>query len=100
MNKNSRLYAVLSYITWIGFVIAFIMRDKDDTLVKRHLNQALIINLAQTIGGILIRIGGIFGTVGTIINVVCLVLFFVGIYRAFKMSEEPLPVIGDFTIIS
>ena len=99
MNKNSRLYAVISYITWVGFLIAFLMRDKDDTLVKRHLNQALIINVVQTVGGILIRFGGIFATVGTIVNIACLVLFFVGIYRAFKMSEEPLPVIGEFSII-
>ncbi len=100
MNNNSRLYAVISYITWVGFLISFILRDKNDTLVKRHLNQALLINLAQTVGGILIRIGGIFATVGTAINVISVILFIVGIYRAFKMSEEPLPIIGEYSIIS
>ncbi len=100
MNKNSRLFAVISYITWVGFVIAFILRDKDDTLVKRHLNQALLINIVETVGGILIRFGGIFATIGSIINIACLVLFFMGIIRAFKMSEEPLPIIGEYSIIS
>ena len=55
MYKNSKLFAVLSYITWIGFVVSFLMRDRNDTLVRRHLNQALIINLIGTVGTFLTK---------------------------------------------
>lgn len=100
MHKNSKLYAAISYITWVGFIISLLLRDKDDTLVRRHLNQALIINVIETIGGILIRVGGLFGVVGEIVDIACLVLFVMGIVRALKMSEEPLPLIGNFNMIT
>ena len=99
MYRHSKLYAVISYITWIGFVIALIARDPGDPLVRRHLNQALIINILETVARLLARIGGVFGFASDLIDLVCLVLFFMGIYRAFKMDETPLPVIGDIELI-
>ena len=99
MYKNSKLYAVISYLTWVGFIISLLLRDRNDTLVRRHLNQALIINIMESIGAVLIRMGGIFGLVGEILDLAVLVLFIMGIVRAFKMSEEPLPLIGGITLI-
>ena len=100
MNKNSKLFAVLSYITWIGFVVSFLMRDRNDTLVRRHLNQALIINLIGTVGTILTRAGGILATGGSILGIACFVLSIMGIVRAFNMSEKPLPYIGEYTLFN
>ena len=99
MYRHSKLYAVISYITWIGFVIALIARDPGDPLVRRHLNQALIINILETLARVLTRIGGIFDLAANIIDLVCLVLFIMGLYRAFRMDETPLPVIGDIELI-
>ncbi len=99
MNKNSKLYSVLSYITWIGFLVALFARDKDDTLVRRHLNQALILNIISTLATAVSRLGGIFTTLGSIVDLAVFVFFVMGIIRAFKMSEEPLPVIGNITLI-
>jgi uncharacterized membrane protein len=100
MNKNSRLLAVLSYFSWVGFVISFILREKDDTLVAKHLNQALLLNIVSTFASLLMRWGSIFASVGSIINLGCFILFIIGVCRAFKMSEEPLPILGEFNIIS
>ena len=99
MNKHTKLYSVISYITWIGFAVAFFCRDKDDQLVRRHLNQALIINLIETAARIIGRLGGIFGVLAEIVDLCVLVLFIMGIVRAFKLSDEPLPVIGGITLI-
>ena len=99
MNKHSKLYAIISYITWIGWLVAFFAREKDDTLVRRHLNQALIINIAETAGRIIGRLGGIFSVIAEIIDIAVLVFFIMGIVRACKQSEEPLPVIGEITLI-
>ena len=41
MYKNTKLCSVISYITWVGFIIAFLIRDQEDEMVKHHLNQAL-----------------------------------------------------------
>lgn len=95
MNNHSKLYAVISYITWIGWLIAFIKHDKDDALVRRHLNQALVLNVIETVGGFISRLGGIFSLIGEIIDIACLVLFIMGIVRAAKLSAEPLPLIGE-----
>ena len=99
MKKNSRNLAIVSYITWIGWLIAFFMRDKDDALVRRHLNQALIINLIATAAGIIGRLGGIFRTVYFVVDLAMLALGIIGILRAAKSDDAPLPIIGNFTLI-
>ena len=99
MHKNTKLYSVISYITWIGFAIAFFCRDKDDQLVRRHLNQALVINLIGTATRILGRLGGVFKTITFVVDLAVLVLFIMGIVRACKLSDEPLPIIGDIQLI-
>ena len=99
MYRHSKLYAVISYITWIGFIVAFIGRDPDDPLVRRHLNQALIINLVGTVSRLFGRIGGLLGSIGSLLDIACLILFLMGIFRAFNMDERPLPLIGEIELI-
>lgn len=99
-NQPKKWPAVVSYLTWVGWVIAFLMGDRKDPFTLRHLNQSLIINLIETVGTIIARIpfGGSF--VGEIIDIACLVLWIMGIVRAAKGSDEPLPVIGEWVIFS
>ncbi len=78
MYRHSKLYAVISYITWIGFIIAMVGRDPSDPLVRRHLNQALIINIVETVSRVFSRIGGLFGSLGSLLDIACLILFFDG----------------------
>ncbi len=100
MQQGSKGLSIVSYITWIGWIIALLARDKSDTLVIRHLNQALILNLVSTVATILTRIGGFFAIIGWVIDVAVLVFWIWGIVRAIKGSEEPLPLIGGINIIS
>ena len=99
MYRNTRLYAVISYITWFGFAAAFFLHDRGDHMVEHHLNQALLINILETIGAFLSRRHGITGMAGDIIELVCLVLFLMGLFRALKLSDEPLPLIGDIHLL-
>ncbi|MBR7188961.1 MAG: hypothetical protein IKD53_10450 [Clostridia bacterium] len=94
MKRHSRLYAIISYITWIGFLVALLARDKEDTLVRQHMNQALVINIIETIGTFLTRLGGIFAVIGEIVDIAVLIFVVMGIVRAARRSEEPLPIIG------
>lgn len=98
MYRHSQIYAVVSYITWIGFVIAFVGRDPADPLVRRHLNQALLINILGTISNLLSRVR-LFGLVSDILGIACLVFFLMGVYRAFRMDSTPLPFIGEIELI-
>ena len=99
MYNNSRTVAVVSYITWIGWIIAFLIRDKTDRFAAHHLNQALVINLVSTVGGILNRFGGLLGLVGSVVSLGGMVLLVIGIVRALQLSDKPIPVVGDIHII-
>jgi len=95
MKGNSKLLSVLSYITWIGWLIAFFARDRSDRLVRQHVNQALVLNIISVIINVLNRLGGLFDVIGNILGLACLVFLIWGIVRAVKGSDEPLPFVGD-----
>ena len=48
---DSKTAAILSYITWVGWVIALVTRGTQDELVKHHMNQALILNICASVVG-------------------------------------------------
>ena len=99
MNNRSNVIAAVSYITWIGFVAALVMRDSNDNYVTFHMNQALVLNILEMIGGVLAVFPLIGGIASTIVSAAVFVLWCIGIYRAFVWSTEPLPVIGDIHLI-
>ena len=99
MHSNTKLYCIISYITWIGWLISFLARDKDDQTVAFHLNQALMLNIASTVVSLVARIGGIIGYVCAACSIVLLVFWVMGVVRAAKLSTEPLPIIGGITLI-
>ena len=98
MDK-SKVLSVVSYLTWIGWIVALVLRDGGDQLVRRHLNQELVLNIITTVGSIITRFGMVGSVIGWVINVVTLVLAVLGIIRAVKGSSEPLPLIGSINIL-
>ena len=99
MNQKSNLAAVIAYITWIGFFVAFVIGDRSDDFTRTHLNQALVLNLVGIAAGV-IAIIPLIGTIaGGILEIAVLVLDIMGIARAASWSMEPLPFISDFRLI-
>lgn len=92
--------AIISYITWIGWIIAFCKRDKENAFCTQHINQALALNLASIVVSWLASRKGVVGTIGSILDLGILVLAIMGLVRAVKESAEPLPVIGEIKLIS
>ena len=103
---NARTAGIVSYITWIGWIIAIVMGDSDDEFVKHHLNQALVLNICSTvcsaISGILhwipiIRFlsAVVFGLIGLIIFIAAIA----GIISAANNSTEPLPIVGSIKLM-
>ena len=99
MDNKRTIIAVASYVTWIGFLIAMIMGGGTDRFVSHHMNQALVLNLASIVAGVLRVIPLIGGIASDIASLAVLVLVIMGIARALKGSTEPLPVIGDIHLI-
>lgn len=97
MNKN--MMAAVSYITWIGFIVAFAMSDRTDPFMSHHLNQALTLNLVGIAGGLLAVIPILGALAAGAISLAVLVLDVIGIIRACGGSDEPLPFIGGIHLI-
>ncbi len=107
---ESKIAAILSYFTWVGFIIAFVAGDKNDEYLKHHINQALVLTIASTIvtvvGTVLsISLGSIqllnalVNLMLTGINLAILAFAILGIISAAKEETKPLPIIGEIKII-
>ena len=99
MNNNRNLLAAISYITWIGFIAAFVMGDRSDRFMSHHLNQALVIDLAGVISGVLVVIPVLGAAVAGVVNMAVVVFDIMGAISAYRGSTESLPLIGDIHLI-
>ena len=98
-NERARRVAVLSYITWIGWIIAFIIRDKYDEFQTHHLNQALMINLLKIAGGLCAAVPHVGDNISAVVGVAAFVFIVMGIYRAVHWRTDPLPIIGELRLM-
>ncbi len=98
-KNNTKLCSILSYFSWIGWIISFAIRDKDDEVVKFHLNQGLVLNLASLVLTVVSRFGGVVAIVASVASLAVFVFAILGIVRAAQDSTQPLPLIGDIKIL-
>ncbi len=82
---NAKTTAIVSYIGWIGWLIALLAGDKDDPFAKHHLNQNLIIYLIALIP--------IIGTIPAF------VFWIMGLINAANNEAKPLPLIGNWHLL-
>ena len=90
---DAKVTGIVGYIGWIGWLIAFLAGDKEGA--KFHLNQALVLNIASIISGILAFIP----VVGSVLGIVVFVFWILGIVAAIKEEEKELPLIGKIRIL-
>jgi len=94
-NKDSKKIAIISYITIIGLVIAFVMNnEKKLPFASYHIGQSL--GLAAT--GLALGLIGIIPILGWIINIlgifVVLYMWIIGLMNAINEKEKPVPILG------
>lgn len=87
---------IVAYITWIGWIIAFVAGDREAS--KLHLNQALVINIVSLICSLLARVP-IVNIVAGIVSLVVFVFWIMGLVGACSGSEKELPLVGQIKII-
>lgn len=88
--------AIISYITVIGLVIAFVMNnDKKEPFAKFHIRQSLGIVLT----GLALGIVNIIPILGWIISIigffVLLYMWIVGLLNALNGKEKAVPILGE-----
>ena len=99
------MISIISYITIIGWVIAFIVygnNPEKSSLAKFHLKQSLglaILGILNTIASFIVTpIVPAIGIVFTVISIVIFVFWILGIINASKEEEKPLPIIGSMFV--
>lgn len=92
---EGKTIAIISYITWIGVLIAFIMNnDKRNSFAAFHIRQMIglsIFSLANTF--IIDRYAGFW--VSGIIGLGLFVLWIIGFIGAIQGEEKKIPLVGD-----
>lgn len=94
---DKKVTGMVAYITWVGFLVAFLAGDKEGA--KFHLNQALVILLASVANGIICLIPYIGGIVGSVVSVFLFICTILGIISAYKEEEKELPFISQIKIL-
>ena len=91
----------VSYITWIGWLVAYFGGDKEGA--KFHLNQSLAINICYTGVWVLSFILAFIPVLGWLLvaaaNVFLLVCAILGIIAAVNQEEKEVPLIGKIKIL-
>lgn len=93
--KEGKTIAIVSYITFIGLIIAYILnRDKDNYFASFHIRQSIGLNLLFFANKWIVY--SYFGTVaGNIGNVGVLVLFVLGLISAIQEEQKYVPLFGE-----
>ena len=101
MNRRSlNIPALIGYLSWPGWIIALLIRDRTDPFASHHLNQALVLNIISILAGaagVLPLVGGI---ISFVLSLAFIVLWIMGIVRAIMWDDRPLPLIGDIHFFS
>ncbi len=99
-GMDGKTIGIISYLTWIGLLIAFIMNnDKKDSLAAFHIRQSLGITLlgiaTWIIGFILAMIHPILGALVWILYIGLLILWILGLIGAINGEKKLVPVFGE-----
>ena len=94
---NAKVTGIVSYISWIGWLIAFLAGDKEGA--KFHLNQSLVLMIAMTISGFIPVVGAIIAIVVGLCSLVLFVFWIMGLVAAIKEEEKALPIIGNIQLL-
>jgi uncharacterized membrane protein len=94
-SDNGKTVAIISYITPIGWIIAFIMNNNDKTeFGTYHIRQSLGIFLGWFLLGIInsfLRIS----ILGWIVEVALIAFCVLGLIGAIQGEKKPIPLLGD-----
>ena len=88
-SDEGKTYAIIAYITWIGWIIALILNmEKKNDLARFHIRQSLIIFLAAILTAIPV--------IGWIWGIVVLVFWIMGLISAINGEKKEVPLIGKY----
>ncbi|WP_299527248.1 hypothetical protein [uncultured Lutibacter sp.] len=92
---EGKTIAIISYITFIGTIIAFIMNnDKHNSFAAFHIRQVIGLSLFWLINGFAIGLY-VNSMVAGAISLILFVLWIIGFVGAIQGEEKRVPLVGD-----
>lgn len=93
--KEGKTIAIISYITWIGTAIAFLMNnDKKNYFASFHIRQSVGLGLLSLLNTFVVVKFFDVWTIG-IIGMAIFVLRIIGLVGAIQGEEKRIPLLGD-----
>ncbi len=93
--NEGKTMAIISYITWIGTLIAFIMNnDKKNSFAAFHIRQMIGLSLLSIVNSFVVYKYIGFGA-SSIIGIGLFVLWIIGFIGAVQGEEKSVPLLGD-----
>lgn len=98
---DKKVTGILAYFSLLGWLIAYLAGDKEGA--KFHLNQGLVIAIAEILLSVVNLVLGIIpiigGIIGSILGILLFVLWILGLVSAIKGEEKAVPVLGGIKIL-
>lgn len=108
---SKRTTDIVAYLTWIGFLVAYLAGDRNNS--RFHLNQGLVLAIVTVAWNVAYRVvigilrhmlfTGVLilglGVLNYLVTIALLVFMILGIVHAVHDQESPLPIIGGIHII-
>ena len=92
-SSNGQLIAIVSYLSLIGWIIAFILYQNDKSEIAiYHIRQSLGINIIAIIGWIIFWIP----ILGWLAAIFLFVIWIMGLISAAQGEMKPVPLFGKF----
>lgn len=95
---------IVAYLTPLGLILAFIFGDRGNS--RFHLNQALVLCIAEILVGVAERVfhviplvGWLGGLVCGIIGLILFIFWIIGIAAAISGTEKKIPVLGEISLL-
>lgn len=88
---------IVAYFSLIGWIIAFCAGDKIGA--KVHLNNALLLLLAEVITYAILKMPFVGWLVGSVLGIGIFVLWILGLVSAIQEQDKELPLIGGIKIL-
>jgi len=103
MKDDGKIIALISYLTFVGWIVAFVMHVNNRTRIGAyHLRQALLVHIISmclpTIGAFFAFIpiiGWLMNTIIALAGIVLFVFWLLGLIYAANGEEKPIPIIGE-----
>jgi len=93
VSSNAQMIAIVSYLTLIGWVIAFVLYQNDKSeLAIYHIRQSLGILILGIVGWVVFWIP----IIGWAAGIFLFVLWLMGLIYAAQGEARPIPLIGNF----